>query len=74
MTVQERTDREVATCEQGEWDAVEAARPGSHDFTQGSIASETDAEVLAHGAPTIQAGVEAQNSCVITTRLHGDTE
>jgi len=64
----------VATCEQGEWDAVEAARPGSHDFTQGSIEGEADAEVLAQGAPIIQAAAEAQNSCVITTCLHGDME
>jgi len=39
-----------AVCEQAEWDAMEAARPGLHRLIQGGIASESEAELLARGA------------------------
>jgi hypothetical protein len=54
-------------CEQGEWDAMELGRTGSHDF-QGSIAPEADAEVLARSDPIIQVAAEAQKSRVVTNR------
>ncbi|MDB5312764.1 MAG: hypothetical protein JWO38_6966 [Gemmataceae bacterium] len=38
-----------AVCEQGEWDAMEAARPGHHVLVRAGITSEGEAERLARG-------------------------
>ena len=38
-----------AVCEQTEWDAMESARPGYHQFIQGGFTSEAEAELLARG-------------------------
>ncbi|HZY87423.1 MAG TPA: hypothetical protein VFE78_21480 [Gemmataceae bacterium] len=38
-----------AVCEQGEWDAMELARPGRHTLVRSGIASEAEAERLARG-------------------------
>jgi hypothetical protein len=38
-----------AVCEQGEWDAMEAERPGYHTLVQSGIATEGEAERLARG-------------------------
>lgn len=38
-----------AVCEQSEWEAMEQARPGYHQFIQGGFASEAEAEILARG-------------------------
>jgi hypothetical protein len=40
-----------AVCSQGEWDAMERARPGYHTLLQAGIASEGDAERLARQLP-----------------------
>ena len=36
-------------CEQGEWDAMELARPGHYKLVRAGIATETEAERLARG-------------------------
>ena len=36
-------------CEQGEWDAMELARPGHHKLVRAGIATEAEAERLARG-------------------------
>ena len=36
-------------CEQGEWDAMELARPGHYKLVRASIATEAEAERLARG-------------------------
>jgi hypothetical protein len=41
----------VAVCSQGEWDAMERARPGYHTLLRAGIASEGDAERLARQLP-----------------------
>ncbi len=41
-----------AVCEQGEWDAMELARPGYHTLIQGGITSEGEAEKLARSSQT----------------------
>ena len=38
-----------AVCEQGEWDAMELARPGYHTLVKSGIANECEAERLARG-------------------------
>jgi len=38
-----------AVCEQGEWDAMEATRPGQHVLIRAGIKSEGEAERLARG-------------------------
>ena len=38
-----------AVCEQGEWDAMEATRPGQHVLIRAGITSEGEAERLARG-------------------------
>jgi hypothetical protein len=38
-----------AVCEQSEWDTMELARPGYHQFLQGGFTSEAEAELLARG-------------------------
>ena len=38
-----------AVCEQGEWDAMEVARPGYHTLVRAGIANEAEAEKLARG-------------------------
>jgi len=40
-----------AVCEQAEWDAMEASRPGYHTLVRSGIASEAEAERLARGGP-----------------------
>ena len=47
MTIHKQTDRFVAVCQQGEWDAMELARPGYHHLIRGGIATEAEAEALA---------------------------
>ncbi len=39
-----------AVCEQGEWDDMEADRPGYHTLIRAGIANECEAEKLARGA------------------------
>jgi hypothetical protein len=41
------TARMGAVCEQGEWDAMQAAEPGRHALVRAGIASEAEAESLA---------------------------
>jgi hypothetical protein len=48
MTMRKK-DGIKAVCEQAEWDAMELARPGYHQFIQGGFTSETEAELLARG-------------------------
>jgi hypothetical protein len=51
------TARMGAVCEQGEWDAMQAAEPGRHALVRAGIASEAEAEArrkqatAARGAP-----------------------
>src|SRR5437667_11851156 len=52
MTIHKRTARYLAVCEQGEWDAMELARPGYHHLVRGGIATEVEAEALARHHPT----------------------
>jgi hypothetical protein len=49
MTIHGRPTEVRAVCEQGEWDAMEAASPGHHKLVREGIASEPEAERLARG-------------------------
>jgi hypothetical protein len=40
----------TAVCEQSEWEALEAAKPGTHTLIRGGIASEPEAERAARVA------------------------
>ena len=48
MTIHKHDSRK-AVCEQAEWEAMELARPGYHQFIQGGFTSEAEAELLARG-------------------------
>ena len=50
MTVHGKGSGVNAVCEQGEWDAMEAERPGYHTLVQAGIATEAEAERLARGS------------------------
>jgi hypothetical protein len=47
MTIHGKPSGVNAVCEQGEWDAMELARPGYHTLVLGGIANEGEAERLA---------------------------
>jgi hypothetical protein len=47
MTIHGKPSGMNAVCEQGEWDAMERARPGYHTLVLGGIANEGEAERLA---------------------------
>jgi len=49
MTLRGKTGGVNAVCEQSEWDAMEAARPGYHTLVQAGITEENEAELLARG-------------------------
>jgi hypothetical protein len=49
MTVKNNADGMNAVCEQGEWDAMELARPGYHTLVKSGITNECEAEKLARG-------------------------
>jgi len=48
MTIRKH-DGMKAVCEQSEWEAMELARPGFHQFIRGGFTSEAEAELLARG-------------------------
>lgn len=48
-TVHGKSSGMHAICEQSEWDAMEASKPGYHVLIQGGITSEAEAEKLARG-------------------------
>jgi hypothetical protein len=47
MTIHGKPSGMNAVCEQGEWDAMERARPGYHTLILGGITNEGEAERLA---------------------------
>jgi hypothetical protein len=47
MTIHGKTSGMNAVCEQGEWEAMERARPGYHTLVQTGIINEGEAERLA---------------------------
>jgi hypothetical protein len=49
MSMDGKTAGVNAVCEQGEWDAIEQAKPGQHTLIRSGIASEAEAERLARG-------------------------
>jgi hypothetical protein len=49
MTIHNKSEGQMAVCEQSEWDAMELQRPGYHKLLHANIASETEAELLARG-------------------------
>ena len=49
MTIHGKPSGMNAVCEQGEWDAMERARPGYHKLVRSGITSEGEAERLARG-------------------------
>lgn len=49
MNLHKHPEARNAVCEQEEWDAMEAARPGYHTLIQAGIANEGEAERLARG-------------------------
>ena len=51
MTIPGKPGGMSAVCEQGEWDAMERARPGYHRLVLAGITSEGEAERLARGLP-----------------------
>jgi hypothetical protein len=52
MTIHGKPSGVSAVCEQGEWDAMELARPGYHILVRAGVASEGEAERLARGVQT----------------------
>ena len=62
MTLVGKVEGQNAVCEQSEWDAMEAERPGFHALVREGIASETEAELLARGTsgdPKVRGAVAA---------------
>ena len=51
MTLWGKVPGPNAVCEQGEWDAMELARPGHHALIREGITNEAEAERLARDAP-----------------------
>jgi hypothetical protein len=51
MTLHGKATGVNAVCTQGEWDAMELARPGYHTLVQAGIAAEGEAEKLARQLP-----------------------
>ena len=49
MNIRGNPDGMNAVCEQGEWEAMEATKPGEHQLVQAGIANEGEAERLARG-------------------------
>jgi hypothetical protein len=49
MTLHNKSEGQMAICEQSEWDAMELNRPGYHKLLHAGIASETEAELIARG-------------------------
>ena len=49
MSVHGKGSGANAVCEQGEWDAMEAERPGYHTLVRAGIPTEGEAERLARG-------------------------
>jgi hypothetical protein len=54
MTIRGKTSGMNAVCEQGEWQAMERARPGYHTLVQSGIINEGEAERLARDPPLLQ--------------------
>jgi hypothetical protein len=52
MTINRKPSRN-AVCEQGEWDAMEIARPGYHNLVIAGITSEVEAEKLARSSTIV---------------------
>jgi hypothetical protein len=51
MTIHGNPTPMNAVCKQGEWDAMERARPGYHTLILAGITNEGEAERLARSAP-----------------------
>jgi hypothetical protein len=51
MTVHGKPSGRRAVCDQGEWDAMECARPGYHTLLLAGIATEGEAERVARSGP-----------------------
>ena len=49
MLLDKRPEAMNVVCEQGEWDAMELARPGRYKLVRAGIATEAEAERLARG-------------------------
>jgi hypothetical protein len=49
MIIDKKPEAMNVVCEQGEWDAMELARPGHYKLVRDGIASEAEAERLARG-------------------------
>jgi hypothetical protein len=50
MTLHGKQDGVLAVCDQGEWEAMEFARPGYHTLIRAGIANEGEAEKVARVA------------------------
>jgi hypothetical protein len=49
VTIHGRQDAVNAVCEQAEWEALQARKPGHHKLVRSGITTETEAEKLARG-------------------------
>ena len=49
MTIHGKPSGMNAVCQQSEWEAMELARPGYHQYIQGGFTSEAEAELVARG-------------------------
>ena len=49
MLLHKKPEAMNVVCEQGEWDAMELARPGRYKLVRAGIATEAEAERLARG-------------------------
>ena len=49
MLLDKRPEAMNVVCEQGEWDAMELARPDRYKLVRAGIATEAEAELLARG-------------------------
>jgi hypothetical protein len=54
MTIHNKPAGMKAVCEQGEWEAMELARPGYHTLIRAGIASEGEAERLARSDGVVE--------------------
>jgi len=53
MTIHGKPSGRTAVCEQGEWEAIERAKPGYHSLVLAGIANEGEAERLARSGTVV---------------------
>jgi hypothetical protein len=62
MRVKGRTTGMGAVCEQGEWEAMERAKPGHHTLIRSGITTESEAERLARSVEPVSSEPVAEET------------